>query len=177
MHKYRNTETRKYRNTEIRKYRNTEIQKYRNTEISIRPHLVVLAAGHDPLAAGDGEVGEHAVLLVLVPGVGLQALALRVVPQLQGVVERGRQDVLAVGRELDEGHGRVVVVDEGLEALAGGGVPDPAQPVVAAGDDQAAVPVEVDGGDGVRVGGQGLQALPRPHVPDTHLGVRRSDVE
>ena len=58
-------------------------------------HQVVFAAGDDPLAARDREVGEDAVLFVLVLGVRLQALALRVVPQLQGVVQRGRQNVLA----------------------------------------------------------------------------------
>ena len=77
----------------------------------------VLTAGHDPLAASHGEVGEDAILFILVPGVGLQTLALQtdlslqsdvkyshlgVVPQLQSVVQRGRQDVLPVGRELDE---------------------------------------------------------------------------
>ena len=36
----------------------------------------VLAAGDDPLAAGDGEVGEDAILFVLVSRVGLQTLAL-----------------------------------------------------------------------------------------------------
>ena len=36
----------------------------------------VLTAGHDPLAARDGEVGEDAILFILVSGVGLQTLAL-----------------------------------------------------------------------------------------------------
>ena len=36
----------------------------------------VLAARHDPLAAGDGEVGEDAILFILVTRVGLQTLAL-----------------------------------------------------------------------------------------------------
>ena len=49
--------------------------------------------------------------------VGLQALALAVIPELESVVESGRQDVLPVGRELDKGHRRIVVIDEGLEAL------------------------------------------------------------
>ena len=36
-------------------------------------------------------------------GVGLEALAFRVVPQLERVVEGGCEDVFAVGREFDEG--------------------------------------------------------------------------
>ena len=59
--------------------------------------------------------------------VGLEALALGVVPQFERVVQSGGQDVLAVGGELDEGHRRVVVVDQRLEALAGGRVPDAAE--------------------------------------------------
>ncbi len=43
----------------------------------------------------DAEVGKDAVLLILVSGVGLEALALAVVPQLQRVVQRRRQDVLS----------------------------------------------------------------------------------
>lgn len=42
--------------------------------------------------------------------VRLEALAPAVVPQLEGVVQRCGKDVLAVGAELDKGHGRVVVV-------------------------------------------------------------------
>ncbi len=90
-------------------------------------HHVVLRAADDPLASGDGEVGKDAVLLVLVARVRLERLALGVVPQFERGVESGGEDVLAVGGELDVGHGRVVVVDEGLEALAGLRVPDSAE--------------------------------------------------
>ena len=64
--------------------------------------------------------------------VRLQALALAVVPQLERVVERGCEDVLSVGRKLDERDGRVVIVDQGLQTLAGGRVPNPAEAVVRA---------------------------------------------
>ena len=46
-----------------------------------------------------------------------------IVPQLERIVKRCRQDVLAVWGELDERDGRVVVVDQGLQALARRGVP------------------------------------------------------
>lgn len=42
----------------------------------------------------DAEVCENAVLLVLVPLVGLETLALAVVPELEGVVQGSRQDIL-----------------------------------------------------------------------------------
>ena len=40
--------------------------------------LVVLATRHDPLAASHGEVGEHAILLVLVSGIRLQTFTLNI---------------------------------------------------------------------------------------------------
>lgn len=120
------------------------------------------------LAAGDGEVGEDAVLFILVSGVRLEAFALGVVPQLERVVERRGEDVLAVRGELDERHRRIVVVDERLEALAAGCVPDAAEPVVARRHNQRTVPIEVDRTDRIRVGRQRLQALASPHVPDPH---------
>ena len=43
----------------------------------------------------DTEVGKDAVLLVLVSLVGLEALALAVVPKLQRVVQGRRQDVFS----------------------------------------------------------------------------------
>ena len=63
---------------------------------------VVLRPRDDPLPTGDREVGKDAVLFVFVTRVGLEALALRVVPQLECVVERGCQDVLAIGTKLDK---------------------------------------------------------------------------
>ena len=80
-------------------------------------HLVVFAAAHDPLAARDGKVGEDTVFLVFVPLIRLQTFALGVVPQLESVVQRGGQDVLAVGRKLDETHRRIVVVNQRLQTL------------------------------------------------------------
>ena len=107
-------------------------------------HHVVFRSRDDPFAARDGKVGKDTVLLVLVPAVRLQALALAVVPQLQGVVEGGCQDVLAVWRELDEGHGRVVIVDQGLEALTGSRVPNPAKSVVTARNDERTIAIEMN---------------------------------
>jgi hypothetical protein len=160
---------------------------------------VVLRAAHDPLAAGDGEVGEDAVLLVLVARVGLQALALTVVPELERVVESGGQDVLAIRGELNERDRRIVVVcvqmwishirckrfasesekksratDERLEALAGSGVPNTHETVVAARHDERAVAVEVDGTHRIRVRRQSSQAFARLHVPNAHRLVERA---
>ena len=61
--------------------------------------------------------------------------------------------------ELDEGDGRVVVVNERLKTLPGRGVPDAAEAVVARGHDETAVAVEVDRAHGVGVRGQGLETL------------------
>lgn len=57
-------------------------------------------------------------------GVCLEALPSAVVPQFESVVQRRREDVLAVGRELDEGDRRVVVVDQRFQTLARRCVPD-----------------------------------------------------
>jgi len=81
-------------------------------------NLIIFTARYNPLATSDGEVGEDAIFLVFVPGVRLQTLALGVVPELEGVVESGRKDILAVGRELDKRHRRVVIVDQRFQALA-----------------------------------------------------------
>lgn len=131
-------------------------------------HHLVLAARHDPLPASDREIRKDAILFVPVARVRLQALALGVVPQLQGVVQCRRQNVLPVWRELDEAHRRILVVDQRLQALAAGCVPDPTQTVVAAADDQRTVPVEVDGGHGIGMRGQCLQAFARADIPDAH---------
>ena len=82
--------------------------------------------------------------------VSLQTLSSHVVPQSDGVIERRREDVLSVGRELCKGpaftrefeadwifslslflekgngsvHRRAVVINQSLETLAGRGVPD-----------------------------------------------------
>jgi len=40
-----------------------------------------------------------------------------VVPQAEGAIQQAREDEAAVGRELDEAHGRVVVVDQRLKYI------------------------------------------------------------
>ena len=62
------------------------------------------------LSTSDGKVGKNAVFFVLVSGVGLEALPLAVVPEFEGVVEGGRQNVLAIRGKFDEGHGGIVIV-------------------------------------------------------------------
>jgi len=90
----------------------------------------------------------------------------RVMRNYESIVEGANENELGVGGKLNKGDGRVLVVDEGLDAVAGGGVPDSAEAVVAAGDDEGAVAVEVDGGDGVGVGGEDLEALAGLDVPN-----------
>lgn len=58
---------------------------------------VIFRAGHDPLTTGDGKIGKNAILFISMAGVGLQTFAFGVIPQLQGVVERGGQNILAIG--------------------------------------------------------------------------------
>ena len=83
-----------------------------------RVYLIVFGSRNDPLSPRDGKISKDAILFVLVPGVRLETLALAVVPQFEGVVEGGSQDVLPIRRELDERDGRVVVVDQRFQALA-----------------------------------------------------------
>lgn len=101
-------------------------------------------------------------------GVRLQALPLRVIPKLKGVIEGGRKDVLAVRRELHEGNGRVVVVDECLQALTTGRVPDSAEAVVTGWHNERSIAIEVNGRDGIGVCREGLQALSCSDVPNSH---------
>src|ERR1700761_6991722 len=73
-------------------------------------YLAIFGARHDPLATSHRKVGKYAILLVLVSSVRLQALTLRVVPKLEGVVKRRGKNVFAVGGEFDKRDRRVVVV-------------------------------------------------------------------
>lgn len=74
----------------------------------------------------------------------------------------------AVGRELSEGHSRDLIVNERLQASPGGGVPNLARPVVASGDDERPIAVEVHGGHGKGVSPDDVKALPGLHLPDTN---------
>ena len=42
---------------------------------------------------------------------------LAVIPELECVVQRGREDVLSVGRELDERYRRVIIIDQCFQTL------------------------------------------------------------
>lgn len=59
-------------------------------------------------------------------GVGFEAFAFTVVPQFEGVVERGGQNVFTVGWEFDKRYWRIVVVDKRFQTLAGRSVPNTA---------------------------------------------------
>ena len=91
----------------------------------------------------------------------------------ESVVESGDEDELAVGGELGEGDGGDFIVNESLEARAGSGVPDLAGAVVAGGDDQRAVAVEVHGRHRHRVGPDAVLARAGLDVPHPHRLVER----
>lgn len=93
------------------------------------------------------------------PRIRFQAFALRVVPQFQRVVKCSGQNVFAIRRELDKRDGRIVVVDERLQTLTTGRVPNTAQTVVAGRHDQRSIAVEMYSAHRIRVGGQRLQAF------------------
>lgn len=69
------------------------------------------------------ETAADAVFLIPVALVRFDASTLDIVPQTYAGVERPREHVLAVGAEANGYDGRIVLVHEGAEALAGGGVP------------------------------------------------------
>lgn len=71
------------------------------------------------------------------------AFALLKVPEFQLVVQSASEDEAAIGGEPDKGYRWVGLIYEGFEALPAVAVPDPAQSIVAAGDYQSAIPVEV----------------------------------
>lgn len=100
--------------------------------------------------------------------VSLQALPLRVVPQLQRIVKCRCEDVFSVGREFHKGNWRVVVVDERLQALAARRVPYSTETVVARRHNERSIAVEVNGRDGIRVSGKRFQTLSCSHIPDTY---------
>lgn len=58
--------------------------------------------------------------------------------------------------------------------MTGGGVPYSAEAVITAGYNECAIPVEVNGRDRVRVGGESLQTPARLHIPKPHSLVERS---
>lgn len=86
----------------------------------------------------------------------------------QGVIEGGNQDELAIRGELGEGHSGGLVIDEHLQARPGIGIPDLARPIVAGRHDDGAVPDEVNGGHGLVVRLDRLDALAALDVPDPH---------
>jgi hypothetical protein len=93
-------------------------------------HKVVLASAHNPFTTCNTEVGKNAIFFILVSRVGLEALALAVIPQFEGVVEGGRQDIFTIGRELDKADRRIIIINQSLETLTRGRVPDPTEPVI-----------------------------------------------
>lgn len=120
------------------------------------------------LAASYREIGKYAILLVLVTRVGLQTFALGVVPQLQCVVEGGGQYVFAVGGEFDKANGWIVIIDQRLQALSAGRVPNATEPIIAGADNQRAITIEMHCRNGIGVSGQCLQAFASTHIPNAY---------
>lgn len=83
-------------------------------------------------------------------------LALLKVPQLELVVQSASKDEAAVGGEHHKGHRRVGFVYEGFQALPAVAVPYSAQAIIAAGNYQCAISVEVYSCDRVGVSWQHL---------------------
>ena len=88
------------------------------------------------------------------------ALALLIVPQFQSVVQCASQDEPAVRREPHKRHWWVCLIYEGFQALPAVAVPYSAQPIVAAGDYQGAISVEVHSCHWIRVCRKDLQTSP-----------------
>ena len=108
------------------------------------------------------------------PGVSFQALPFRVVPQLQSVVERRGENIFSIRREFHKRHRRIVIVDECLQALSTGSVPNTTKAVVTGGDDEGTVAVEMHSGNGIGMSWKGFQAFSRPNIPNAHRLVETS---
>jgi hypothetical protein len=78
------------------------------------------------LSTSHGKVGKYTVFLIPVASVGLQTFSFTVVPQFEGVVQSGGQNVLAVWREFHKRDGWIIIVYECFQTLARGSVPNAA---------------------------------------------------
>ena len=81
-------------------------------------------------------------------------------------IESRGENKLPVGRELDERNRRALIINQRLHTMPRPRVPNPTQAIVAAGDDERAVPVEINSRHGVGVRGQDAEALAGLDVPD-----------
>lgn len=73
----------------------------------------------------------------------LDTFALLKIPQLQLVIQCASQDEPSIGREPHKRHRWVCLVYEGFQALPAIAVPYSAQSIIAAGDYESTIPVEV----------------------------------
>ena len=69
------------------------------------------------------------------------------VPKLQSVIKSSNEHVLAIGRELGEGIGGTIILNERLQESTSVGGSNFAGIVVSARDNERSVTVEMDGGD------------------------------
>lgn len=86
--------------------------------------LTIFGTTDDPFSTGNREVGEDAIFAILVSSVLFQGFSFREIPQFQSAVEVRCEDVFSVWRELYKCHRRILVVDQSLDALPIGSVPD-----------------------------------------------------
>ncbi len=73
----------------------------------------------------------------------LDTFALLEIPQLQLMIQSAGQDESSIGREPHKRHRWVCLIYEGFQALPAIAVPDSAQSIIAAGDYECSIPVEV----------------------------------
>lgn len=84
----------------------------------------------------------------------------------KGVIESGNEYEFAVGGELGEGDSRELIVNEGLQQSTGAGIPNLTRAIVASGNDEGTVAVEVNGGNWHGVCVDDVDALAGLNLPN-----------
>eukprot|EP00326_Haptolina_ericina_P020658 CAMPEP_0181197740 /NCGR_PEP_ID=MMETSP1096-20121128/16211_1 /TAXON_ID=156174 ORGANISM="Chrysochromulina ericina, Strain CCMP281" /NCGR_SAMPLE_ID=MMETSP1096 /ASSEMBLY_ACC=CAM_ASM_000453 /LENGTH=112 /DNA_ID=CAMNT_0023287689 /DNA_START=828 /DNA_END=1166 /DNA_ORIENTATION=- len=93
-------------------------------------HFAVLRTADDHVSSSSREIVRATKLLVFMTGIRAQAFSLVIIPQSKRRIKEARKDETTVGREFDERHRWVVVVNKSLKTLARGSIPDATQPIV-----------------------------------------------
>lgn len=93
----------------------------------------------------------------------------------QGIIEGSNKDELSIRRKLSERNRRRLIINEGLKTSPRIGIPDLAGAVVAGGDDDGSVAVEMNGRYGLGVGvGNRPDGAAGLDVPDAEAPVERA---